>query len=173
MSEKEWLASIVRGEERGLKALFGAYFERLCAFSRTLGLSQEDAEDEVAEVFARLWHKRTDAAEIRDPRSYLFTAVKNRSLKRLTKKLVAVELVDELPAPDTTDGNYDMENLQKRIDSLIEALPLQCKTIFYLSRNEKIPHAEIAQILQISIRTVEAQIYKALTIIRNGIHDLI
>lgn len=135
---------------------------------------RQAAEDIVQQVFVVLWQTKQDLVENENPKFYLYRSVKNRCLNyiRDTRKMVKDEL-DNFNPPDTSPGieeNLNVKELQNRINALVDELPPACRRVFLMSRREQLSHKEIAELLDISTKTVENQITKALKHIRSKIN---
>jgi len=131
---------------------------------------KDAAEDIVQEVFIRFWNKKEDLPKDLDPKAYLFKSVYNASLnciaeqKKSTK--VEAETLINVEANEKADGEILHQETVEAIRLGLEQLPPACKNVFLLSRNEDLSYKEIADTLDISIKTVEAQMSKALRILR-------
>lgn len=158
--------------ERAYKALFLLLNERLTDFANSILKSKEDAEEVVSDFFIKVWQKRTTLSQIENPKLYFFVSVKNLSLNRLTiNKKRAAPIVDEW---DTTINSvfFNPEELMISRESVnkillaINELPPKCRTIFKMVKEEGLKYQEVAQLLEISPKTVESQMAIALRRIR-------
>jgi len=129
----------------------------------------EEAKSLVHEVFISLWEKFETLPEDTNHRSYLYTAVRNRSLNyiRDRKKLVGLEDISEQGTEET--NAFEVRELEKEIELAINTLPEKCRMVFEMSRYEELKYAEIAQKMNISVKTVEAQMSKALSVLRQAL----
>ncbi len=154
--------------------LFKELFKPLCAFAMKYVRDLDDAKGLVHEVFVTLWEKFDKLPGDTNYRSYLYTAVRNRSLNHIrdAKKHVALENVKEHEA---TEINTMMETseLEREIELGIQSLPEKCRIVFELNRQEGLKYAQIADKLGISIKTVEAQMSKALGVLRDHLSEFI
>lgn len=152
----------VSGEDdhSAFESLFYLLNTGLIKFSLMYVHQKEAAEDIVAEVFAQCWMKRKELRDVRDINTYLFVAVKNRSLNHL-KKYSALQVV-RIEEPQTPEELMEKKELFFRMEQAIEELPQQCRIIFRLVKEEGIKYKEVAEILDISPRTVQTQIYRAM-----------
>lgn len=156
--------------------LFREHFTGLCYFARKYTGDLDTAKEIVHSVFIRIWEIRSEFDWDKPAKSYLFTAVYNRSLNyvRNNKKFVSHEEASSLNLKtDETVYSNDLETaeLQSRIKSAIGRLPEKCREVFGLSRFENKKYAEIALLLNISVKTVEAQMSKALYILKEELKD--
>ena len=130
----------------------------------------DTAKDIVHNVFVNLWEKRDQLDASTSFKSYLFTAVHNRSLNyiRDQKKFDKNEFVPETNEAINYESADSLETteLQKKINNAIDSLPEKCREIFLLNRFEELKYQEIADKLNISIKTVETQMSKALKTLR-------
>lgn len=133
----------------------------------------DDAEDVVMEVFAHIWDKE-NLSNIENPKAYLFRSVHHKAIEKIrAKKLVIVALEGEkIVVPDYKEEIGEDYLLKERIFQSIRQLPTQCRVIFVKSKLEGMSHKEIAQEMQIAVKTVENQITKAFKLIRKQIDTI-
>lgn len=157
--------------------IFRSYFTRLCAFATVYTNSLEDSKEVVQEVFLKVWEKRNELPLDDELKSYLFRAVKNACINRLQHQMVADRYQAVLyflhSQEPGTDGYTEIElgELQGHIDTAIAALPESCRNIFLLSRNQGLKYREIAEQLNISVKTVETQMSRALLKLKSQLHE--
>lgn len=129
---------------------------------------REEAEEIVTDVFVKSWMNRSNMQHIQRPDTYLFVAVKNHSLNYLKKyssiHVVPVEDSNEVNLIDTANPHIQLEKkeLHFYLDQSIEALPQQCRIIFRLIKEDGLKYKEVAEILNISPRTVQTQLARAM-----------
>lgn len=165
-------------------SLFKEYYPPLLFYAMRF-LDEEEAEDVVQDVFLTLW-KRRDELEVGPYiSSFLYRSVYTRSLNMLSKKKVANNYCKDLEDiytkkmeyyhPDNTEVIQRIENNELRTEmlSVINALPEKCKEVFKLSYLHELKNKEIAEALDISVRTVEAHMYKALKLLRERLKHLV
>jgi RNA polymerase sigma-70 factor (ECF subfamily) len=151
-------------DQQAFKALYGFYSGRLLRFCLSIVHNREAAEEIVNDVFINLWRRRSHLHKIDNPDVYLYVAVKNQSLDYLSRNHLR-ETVDI----DTVSGEYirftvDPERLlitaemQNNIERAVNQLPPRCKLIFKLIKEDGLKYKEVAAILNLSIKTVEAQL---------------
>ena len=132
----------------------------MCRYAFLLISDRDEAEDIVQELFRSLWENRSSAS-ITSYRDYLFRAVKNKSINYLRSKhnkRLYSDISEEAPIScDCTRETIDENELQQLITQAMQSLPPRCSHIFYLKRFEELSHAEIAERLSISVKTVESQ----------------
>ena len=160
------------------KALFRRYYPSLIFYATRL-VGEEEAEDVVQDVFVELW-KRKDHIEIGDQiQAFLYRALnvlKHRSVEE--GYCVAMEEINQRRAefyqPDNNEVIRRIEDkeLRKEIHDAINELPDKCKEVFKLSYLHDMKNKEIADILGVSLRTVEAHMYKALKYLRGRLDPL-
>jgi RNA polymerase sigma-70 factor (family 1) len=158
------------------KELFVSFYNPLIRFAVTLVKSKEQAEEVVSDVFMNIWEKRKRINSISNLQVYLFIAVKNTALNYLSKQHKNLtDNVDEA-GMELKSIYFDPEQLMvtaemvARIKAAIEQLPPKCKLIFKLIKEEELKYREVAEILGVSIKTVESQIAIALKKIGTAIH---
>lgn len=146
------------------------FYDRLVSFSNYYVHSVEVAEEVVSEVFVKIWNSRTSLQNVKNIEAYLFTAVKNQSLNYRDKVEISSVYVSVEKLPELTDmidvfdpeQALEFQELQHNINIAIDTLSPQCKAIFKLIREDGLRYKEVADILNISWRTVETQFMRAL-----------
>jgi RNA polymerase sigma-70 factor (family 1) len=150
--------------------VFKDLYRPLCLYALRFVSSTDDAEDIVQQAFADVWEKNIRNEAITDVKAYLFRAVHNRSISSAAQ-ISVVEQVRELPA-DLEDSAEEEQMYQAERDArlwnAIDALPPERKKVFLLSKRDGLKYQEIADKLNISIKTVENQIGKALKSLRES-----
>ncbi len=156
--------------------VFRQYRPGLLAFARNILNDHEEAEEVVHDIFLSIWDKRADMFSDPGLKSYLFRAVKNRCLNVLRKaKLDFEEMPDQIPEIDGSTLASDLieaKETEKLLNHLIEQLPKKCKQAFLLSRVDGLSHKEVAEIMDISTKTVENQIGIALKFFKENLGHL-
>jgi len=156
-----------RMDKHAFEKLFREYFTPLMAFSRRILGDEDDAREVVHQVFIKLWERGSEIDLSTSLKSYLFTAVNNRSLNviRDRKKFSSEEVPERVGEWDVSAELEAME-LEEKIRGVIDSLPEKCREIFELNRFKGLKYGEIASQLNISVKTVENQMSKALKILR-------
>jgi RNA polymerase sigma-70 factor (ECF subfamily) len=162
--------------EEGCELLFRRYHRSLCSHAVRYVYSREIAEDIVSDVFVKFWTKKVFNSINSSYRFYLFRSVRNEAYSYLRsefKGLDSLENTDKNISSDSLrpDNITQFEESYNRVKELVESLPPQCRKIFLMSRFEGKKHQEIANELEISLKTVESHLTKALTILKNGMKD--
>jgi RNA polymerase sigma-70 factor, ECF subfamily len=156
------------------EALFKKHHKGLCDFAYNLVKDKDAAKDIVQEVFFKFWKNRQKIETTGQLKSYLFKATSHtslnylRSIKRIIRLDHALHLLDSLEAKGGTE-DAGFKDLETRIQQAIERLPPKCKVIYQLSRQEDLSNKQIAETLNLSIKTIENQITIALEKLRNDL----
>lgn len=129
------------------------------------------AEDVVQELFTRLWIKREQLSLQRTLSAYLYASIRNQVLDRIARQKVETRYVESLQnfmqtAPCVTDHRVRERELQSRIEKEVATLPTKMRQVFEMSRKAYLSHREIADVLNISEKTVKKQINNALKVLR-------
>lgn len=169
-SPSEVAALMRTNPERCLQELYDDYYQYLVNSVYRMVPDQSIAEDMAQEVFMEIWKKR-DQLEFRTSvGAYLRRAVTNRALNYIRAQRMDFDSEDaasQLQSKDISSvRNLELEDLQSLIDESIEDLPEKCRLVFAMSRFEEMKYAEIAESLNISIKTVENHISKALKMLK-------
>jgi RNA polymerase sigma-70 factor (family 1) len=155
---------IVTGDETAFTELYVHFGKRLQQFANSLVRSKQIAEELVEDVFVKIWANRSHITEIDNLTVYLYVAVKNKALNSLSQK--AKELIAapfdylDLAIDEFAADPYDLmitSEMMARMHKVIEDLPPRCKMIFKLIREDGLKYKEVAEILNISVNTIDAQ----------------
>lgn len=163
-----------KNDDKAIELLFDRFFDYLCAVVYRVIHDYEAARDVVQDIFFDLWRKRDNITIQTALRPYLRRAAVNRALNYIKRKRIvpsddedaAVDIVSTVPSGQAF---MEKDELETRIFEVIEALPPKCKLVFGMSRFENMSYQEIANALEISVKTVENQISKALKILRSEV----
>ena len=167
--------SIQDSDAHAFEILFKKYYAPLCRFAVNYTHDLDTAREVVQNLFVYLWENRKTVGIEQSVKSYLTSAVKRNSIRLMQQQHRKLS-IDTLPEDSFIDealvDSLELEELYKQLLEAIEQLPPQCKKIFRMSRFEEKKYAEIALELNLSIKTVEAQMGKALKILRESFHVL-
>ncbi|MCG8306866.1 MAG: RNA polymerase sigma-70 factor [Cytophagales bacterium] len=170
------LHSIQNGDEQVFEKLFRDQYPVLCGYARKYLDDMDQAEEIVQEMFFNFWQKRKKLEINTSIEAYLFRSVRNACLNYLKHLKIREEhrlTASREPgerAPEVHDRIVALE-LQERIERVIEQLPTERKKIFKMSRYEELKYKEIAERLNLSVKTVEVQMSKALKYLRIHLSD--
>jgi RNA polymerase sigma-19 factor, ECF subfamily len=158
------LQQIAAGDQAAFKLVYASFYKRLYQFALAIVKTREAAEEIVEDVFIRIWQKRADLSAVRNLRVYLYTATKNTALNYLSKKAreSITEPFDHInigldQTSVTPEQILITAEMFKKIQDTIEALPPRCKMIFKLVREDGLKYKEIAEILNITVNTIDVQ----------------
>lgn len=156
------------GSQTAFAALFRLFYPRLHSFCLQYVHVKEVAEEITNDVFVKLWNRRASLRQIDNLSTYLFVAVKNSALNYLKQySHIHVAIEDEEGSSALINRHNPEEELEWKeirfeLNQAIEQLPDQCRTVFKLIKEEGFRYKEVAEILGISPRTVETQLFRAL-----------
>ncbi|ELR69381.1 RNA polymerase ECF-type sigma factor [Fulvivirga imtechensis AK7] len=165
------LADMQENAYSEFESLFKQHHKGLCDLAFNIVRDPDAAKDIVQEVFLKLWKNRESVAFEKQIKHYLFKATAHTSLNylRFNKRLVRFDNgapLQELVAHTDSEG-AGYKELELRARQAIDRLPPKCKTIYLLSRHEGMKYSEIAETLDLSIKTVENQMGIALQKLRD------
>lgn len=153
--------------------VFRATYTELRDFVTTYVHSQDIAHELVQDLFLRIWEMRDGPNPPPLTRAYLFSAARNRALRYLRHRRVEQRWEENLtraragePIRPGTDSETEYLDLAAAARRAIDELPERCRQVFILSRQQHLRYQEIAQVLGISVSTVETQIWRALKTLR-------
>ncbi|MEO6304779.1 MAG: RNA polymerase sigma-70 factor [Bacteroidia bacterium] len=176
LSEQQYWQLISKGDKSVFETVFKTYYQSLCNYACSIIKDTDESEEVVQNIFYNIWNKR-EQLEISGPiRSYLYRAVHNDCLNKLKHAKVKTMYAEDYKK--SADGSFDdaskvlqAKELGAQINAAIESLPEQCGKVFKLSRFENLKYAEIAEQLNISVKTVEVHMGKALKILREKLKE--
>ncbi|PTQ99540.1 RNA polymerase sigma-70 factor (ECF subfamily) [Mucilaginibacter yixingensis] len=181
MSDQEIEALIadvaLRNDRPSFKRLYLFYYRKLFCLAKSLVKSTEEAEEIVNDTFLSIWLKRADLQQIRNFTIYICTAVRNKSLTAMSRMKVYEHLSLEDIDIDLKDTGYDGEenlyyaDLNRILSSSVDKLPNQCKLVFKLVKEDGFKYKEVAELLNISVKTVEYHMGNALKKIAERLAD--
>lgn len=163
-----WERISVDDDEKAFESLFYLLNPSLIKFCMMYIHQREAVEEIVSEVFTRCWLNRKTLKGIQHPDTYFFVAVKNNAYNYLKKfshiHLVQLEAINETKFVNTFNPHKELEQkeLTLKLDKAIADLPQQCRIIFCLIKEEGMKYKEVAEILDISPRTVQTQLFRAI-----------
>jgi RNA polymerase sigma-70 factor (ECF subfamily) len=157
-------------DECSFKCLFHTHYATLVAFARTFLHDDDTAQDLVQELFVDLWSERHRVVIERAIKSYLFTAVRNRCLNRLSQQRINAPSAALEGLACTDDDPAEHEALLTEMERVIDQLPPARREVFRLNRLQRMSYREVADRLSLSVRTVEHQISKAMRTLRSEVH---
>lgn len=161
--------------QRGCEMLFRRYHKTLCSHAVRFVYSKELAEDIVSEVFCRFWKTKAYLTVTSSYRFYLFRCVRNEAYNHIRSEFKQIDELDSAinfeSSGQRPDSITQFEEVFHQVEELVESLSPQCRKAFLLNRFEGKKYQEVANELNISIKTVEVHIGKALSIIRKGLKE--
>lgn len=162
------MAAISAGE---FERIFRDLYRPLCLFALRFTEKTEDAEDVVQQAFADVWDKCRNNVTIANFKSYLYQAVRNRSLTLIAQSSDTGQDTESLADLEDTSEEEQINRSERdaRLWTAIDGLPPERKKIFLLSKRDGLKYQEIAEELNISVKTVENQIGKALKTLRETV----
>lgn len=174
-SYQQWCRRIRRSDREAFECLFYALHDALYRYAVSIAGEEATAGDIVQEVFVQLWERRGTLDPERSLRALLFRMVRNRAYnherdRRRRAKLLREE--GEVIAngrPEAPDGRVRAKHLDGLLRQWIEALPERQREALLLSRYEGLSHEEIAQVMDISPRTVNNHLVRALKTLRGEV----
>jgi RNA polymerase sigma-70 factor (ECF subfamily) len=166
----EFVAAFRGGDERAFEALFRDWYGRLADYASRLVGNADAAEDDVQDVFVALWRRRESIPEADKLPAYLFRAVRNRALNQIRNTDAAARLAvnaeDEEPMSAPADAGVLHAEVAGAIAAAVNDLAPRTREIFLMSRDQGLTYAQISDALDISVKTVETLMGRALRALR-------
>ncbi len=176
LPEQQQIEALLAGDLTAFEMIFRTYYQPLCSYAYTFLQDKEEAEEIVQSTFLSVWEKRQTLSIHTGVKPYLYAMVRNACLNVIKhEKIKQKHAVEEIAlAPQSYDSVTQAvatSELEVRIKEAMEKLPEQCRLVFKLSRFEELKYGEIATHLNISVKTVENHMGKALKIMRDELKD--
>jgi len=173
--EMKWFSLM---DLRSFESIFRQYYQMLCSYAYRFVNDTDTAEEIVQELFYKLWEKRTELQITSSLKSYLFSAVHNRCLKFIEHRNVEAKyrtyyLQHGSEIDNEPQNSSNVRELQGIIENTLDSLPERCSRIFRLNRFDGLKYNEIAEKLSISVKTVEANMGKALKLLRRNLRQYV
>lgn len=169
VTDADVLGRLKAGKQDAFESVFKSYYPQLVGIAESMLRERAAAEDVVQDVMVELWRRRENIDVETSLRAYLFRAVRNRALNQLRHQKVAPRAdpdAAERVSGKSTDGDFATREINQALRRAVAGLPDRCRDVFELSRIQGLSYAEIARVLEISVKTVEAQMGKALRVLR-------
>ena len=165
--------SLKAGNEDALDLLFKKYYSPLCQYTQTLLSDPTFSEDIVTDLFTDIWIKRSKIEIKHNFKSYLYKSAKNAALSYLRKKRISTVSIEDMNKLDVASAQtpftkYSDEQTDLNVQSILQNIPTRSREVFVLHRFEEMKYREIAEFLNISIKTVENHMGTALKVLRKN-----
>ncbi len=170
------VAKLRENDEDAFKSLYDRYSKKIYFFSLRYIGSKEETEELVQSIFINLWEHRSSLNETLAIKSYIYRSAVNYITNYLKKKAIRTRFNESEIHKTGILSNHIYEqvflhDLESTINSIVDNLPAQQQKIFRLSRHKGLTNKEIASKLDLSVRTVENQMYRVLKVIRTFLKE--
>jgi RNA polymerase sigma-70 factor, ECF subfamily len=161
------IGRIRQGDVKQFESLFRSSYVSLVRYARTILKDQDTAEEIVQDLFFRIWKDKEKIKIESSLNGYLFRSVHNKCLHFIEHSRIVEKHAEEMSyrqqeSPENPSDILNYKELQAKIASILEKLPERCGKIFYMNRFEGLKYNEIAEKLSVSVKTVEANMGRAL-----------
>jgi RNA polymerase sigma-70 factor (ECF subfamily) len=176
ISDSEIIRRIRHGDKGQFESLFRSSYVSLVRYARSIIKDQDAGEEIVQDLFLRLWQEREKIKIESSLNGYLFRAVHNRCLhwighNRIIEKHAQEMAYRQTSSVETPSEIIQYKELQAKIARILEKLPERCGKIFCMNRFDGLKYSEIADKLSISVKTVEADMGRALREFRKALTE--
>ena len=177
--EGQWVERIRAGDEAAFERLFHTFYEDLCRFASQYVSASDVVEDLVQDVFFNVWERRRALDAQQSIQAYLYKAVRNEALKHLNRQRVRKQQgkpqqeLRERSLQGSPEQALWNKELEAEAQKALDALPERRRRIFMLSREHDLTYAEIADLLDISVKTVETQMGRALGFLEERLDEVL
>lgn len=177
LSDSELTVLLEQGDRNAFTEIYNRYWKKLFTIAGQKVFELEEAREIVQNIFISLWERR-DTLKIEGSLSaYLSVSVKYRIINSLDKHYIRKKYLDSLPAVSEIDNStqewLEFEELKELLSALVADLPEKCRIVFTMSREQGMSQKEIAHELDISEKTVEAHMGKAIKKLKTGLKSFL
>ncbi|WP_223548949.1 RNA polymerase sigma factor [Aestuariivivens sp. NBU2969] len=176
-NDKKLINHLKKGNPKAYTFLVDLYYNKLCGYASNLARDDFRSEDIVQNVFVRIWEQREWLNSKTSIKNYLYRSVYNEFIDQYRKEIAISTLEKKYIEVVDTIVEIEGDREDKRILSLIEQeiaqLPAKCKETFILSKKEGLTYLEIAEYQNVSVNTVEKQMVKAFSVLRERLKEKI
>jgi RNA polymerase sigma-70 factor (ECF subfamily) len=175
---QKYVSGLRSGNEKVFRQIMESWYSRLLNFANGYLRNEENAREAIQDVFLHLWDNRTKLADNTSLNAYLFTLTRNRCIDFIRRERLMLQFRTDKQeeylrltenhhalSDPILDGIFAWE-LQSEIDRTVSSLPEQCRKVFIMSRMHGMKNREISSLLDLSEKTVESHLTKALRTIR-------
>jgi len=171
---------VTSGDYNAFRELFTNHYRSLCNYAMRVVVTREIAEEVVSDVFVKLWKNREQIEVHTSFQAYIYRAVRNQALDYLKLRIHRQYERESLDSVQWNTMHADhfspvdelsFNEFFDHVEGCIQALPRQCQIIFRLSREEGLRYRDIAKKLEISVKTVETQMSRALKVLRERVPE--
>ncbi|ETZ22956.1 RNA polymerase sigma-70 factor [Pedobacter sp. V48] len=172
------IALLHQYDDKAFEQMFKAHYKELHSYANVMLRDEDTAEEIVQSMFLKFWEKRELLNVQTSIKAYLYKCVYNDSLNYLKHQKVKTKYQDFAAYTmndhhEAASSRVELTELQFKLQEALNELPEHCRTIFQMSRFEELKYREIAEQLDLSIKTVENQMGKALKILRLKLADFV
>lgn len=162
------------GDRKAFQDIFDRYYEPICLYCIKRIGSREEAEEITQDIFVKLWIKRNELNINISLKAYLYRTAMNRIINRnehLQIRYIHQQYTRSGQAPETAANELQEKEIQFLVAETIDAMPEKRRQIYLMSRQDGLKYKEIADKLEVSVKTVEAHLSKALEQLRASLKD--
>ena len=168
----DWLKS---GDESALTAIYKKYWQQLFLSAYNVLKDKQACEDVIQELFIKIWNSRDNIEIVVSLKAYLYASIRYEVYRQIRVGVATSDVFDALAnrlKSPATHENLEYKELVSQVNSVVETLPEKCREVYKLSREEYLTHKQIASRLNISTKTVENHLTKALKQLRTSLGTL-
>ncbi len=176
--ENVLVSKLKSGDNSAFSTIFSAYYRDLVLFAARFTRNQENAEEIVQDIFVKLWENHESLKIDISLKSFLLKSIQNKCIDMIRHRKikdihVSYVLENQTLYECDTDNYVLFSDLKEQIDKTLDRLPDELSGVFRMSRYKGLKYDEIAGILNVSVRTIEVRIAKALNVLRAELKDYI
>jgi RNA polymerase sigma-70 factor (ECF subfamily) len=174
--EKKIIKKLSKGDLSTFEKVFKTYYEELCFFAKKYLSDMDQAEEIVQDMFYTIWQNRENLKINQSLKAYLYASTKNKCLKKIRSRQYEEKYRNYVKHSNpgnvsTPDEELNAKEINVIIEETLSSLPERTKKIFKMSRYQGMKYREIADKLAISVKTVEADMGRALKVFRRNLTE--
>jgi len=172
----KWVCEIAGSDsQKAFQSLYMYYFDRLLRFGSLHVISHSEAEEIVSDTFLAVWNNRKSLLDISNFDAYIYSIMRNKIITHLRSNVHNIVSIDDLQVDffasteTTPEEDYITQEQVEMLNKAINSLPHKCKMAFKLVREDKMKYKDVAAILEISVKTLEAHLTTATQKLREAL----
>lgn len=172
LNDIQLIDRLKQDDEVALSRIYEKYWEPLYLAAYHVIKDKQICEDIIQELFIKLWNKRQSIEITVSLKAYLYASIRYEVYRQIRTGAVRGDIYDDLVARLHTpacDGTIEYKELIAQVSTIVDKLPQKCREVYKLSREENLSHKQIASMLNISAKTVENHLTKALRLLRTSL----
>lgn len=171
-SDRLLVVALIQSDESAFKQLYYRYFETIFSYLWRQTRNEETAKELTQELFIKIWNHRENLDENKSFKAYLYRTASNLAIDHLRSKITRQNIFSDKVENEPAVEMDEFFEFRERLEKALKKMPKEQSKVFTLNRFEGLKYSEIAEVLQISVKTVEGRMTKVLKVLRGQLKDL-